>query len=59
MALFTEDTPFEVFMDAKAPTPMQVVHGRPDLFAVFDNLSTYPVRMQFNGQTRTGAITSP
>lgn len=59
MALFTEDTLFEVFMDTRNPTPTQVVRGRADLFAVFDNLNTYPVRMQFNGQTRTGAITSP
>ena len=28
MALFTEDTNFEVYMDEKLPTPTQVVSGR-------------------------------
>ncbi|MDO5633241.1 MAG: nuclear transport factor 2 family protein [Paracoccus sp. (in: a-proteobacteria)] len=52
MALFTTDTVFEVFMDAKDPTPTQVVRGRDDLFPVFDNLNTYPLTMHFNGQSR-------
>lgn len=52
MALFTTDTLFEVFMDAKNPTPTQVVQGREGLFPVFDNLNSYPVTMHFNGQSR-------
>ncbi len=52
MALFTEDTLFEVFMDAKATEPSQVVRGRVDLFPVFDNLNTCPVTMHFNSQSR-------
>ncbi|MDO5605829.1 MAG: nuclear transport factor 2 family protein [Paracoccus sp. (in: a-proteobacteria)] len=28
------------------------MRGRDDLFAVFDNLNTYPVTMHFNGQSR-------
>lgn len=52
MALFTEDTLFEVFMDAKNPEPSQVIRGRAGLFPVFDNLNTYPVTMHFNGQSR-------
>ena len=51
MALFTEDTNFEVFMDEKNPTPTQVVSSRKDLFPVFDNLNTYLSTMHFNGQT--------
>jgi hypothetical protein len=51
MALFTEDTNFEVFMDEKSPTPTQVVNSRKDLFPVFDNLNTYLSTMHFNGQS--------
>lgn len=51
MSLFTEDTNFEVFMDAKSPTASQVVKGRDSLFPVFDNLNTYQATMHFNGQS--------
>jgi hypothetical protein len=51
MALFTEDTNFEVFMDEKSATPTQVVNSRKDLFPVFDNLNTYLSTMHFNGQS--------
>jgi hypothetical protein len=51
MALFTEDTHFVVFMDAKAPEPTQVINKRADLFPVFDNLNTYRATMHFNGQS--------
>jgi hypothetical protein len=51
MALFTEDTRFIVFMDAKAPIPTQVIIKRADLFPVFDNLNTYRATMHFNGQS--------
>ena len=51
MALFTEDTRFIVFMDAKAPEPTQVINKRADLFPVFDNLNTYRATMHFNGQS--------
>lgn len=51
MALFTEDTNFMVFMDAKAPEPTQVIDQRADLFPVFDNLNTYRATMHFNGQS--------
>jgi SnoaL-like domain len=51
MALFTEDTRFIVFMDAKAPEPSQVIAKRADLFPVFDNLNTYRATMHFNGQS--------
>ena len=51
MALFTEDTHFEVYMDEKVPTPTQVVNGRANLFPVFDDLNQYVSTMHFNGQS--------
>ena len=51
MALFTEDTRFIVFMDAKSSQPTQVINKRADLFPVFDNLNTYRATMHFNGQS--------
>lgn len=51
MALFTEDTRFLVFMDAKAPTASQVITRRADLKPVFDNLRQYPATTHFNGQS--------
>ena len=51
MALFTEDTRFIVFMDAKSSKPAQVINKRADLFPVFDNLNTYRATMHFNGQS--------
>jgi hypothetical protein len=51
MAIFTEDTNFEVYMDEKLPTPTQVVKGRKNLFPVFDNLNQYFSTMHFNGQS--------
>ena len=51
MALFTEDTNFEVYMDEKIPTPTQVVSGRKNLFPVFDDLNQYLSTMHFNGQS--------
>jgi hypothetical protein len=52
MALFTEETNFVVFMDAKASEPTQVISKRADLFPVFDNLNTYRATMHFNGQNK-------
>ena len=51
MALFTEDTRFIVFMDAKSAEPTQVINKRTDLLPVFDNLNTYRATMHFNGQS--------
>jgi hypothetical protein len=51
MALFTEDTHFIVFMEAKLSEPTQVINKRADLFPVFDNLNTYLATMHFNGQS--------
>jgi len=51
MAIFTEDTNFEVYMDEKIATPTQVVTGRKSLRPVFDNLNQYLSTMHFNGQS--------
>lgn len=51
MALFTDDTRFLVFMDAKAETPTQELHGRDSLAPVFDNLNVYAATTHFNGQS--------
>ena len=51
MALFTEDTRFLVFMDARSDQPTQELHGRQSLAPVFDNLNTYAVTTHFNGQS--------
>ena len=51
MALFTADTRFLVYMDARAEQPTQELHGRESLAPVFDNLNTYDVTTHFNGQS--------
>jgi len=51
MALFTEDTHFLVYMDAKDPEPTQELHGRDSLAPVFDALNVYAATMHFNGQS--------
>jgi ketosteroid isomerase-like protein len=51
MALFTEDTRFLVYMDAKAEAPTQELRGRESLAPVFDNLNVYAATTHFNGQS--------
>jgi len=51
MAIFTEETNFEVYMDEKLPAPTQVITGRENLFPVFDDLNQYLSTMHFNGQS--------
>jgi hypothetical protein len=50
MALFTEDTNFEVYMDEKNPEPAQVVRGNKNLFPVFNDLNQYDSTMHLNAQ---------
>lgn len=50
MALFTEDTLFEVYMDEKIPEPTQVVKGNKNLFPVFNDLNQYDSTMHLNAQ---------
>jgi ketosteroid isomerase-like protein len=51
MALFTEDTHFVVYMDARNPEPTQELNGREALAPVFDALNAYAATMHFNGQS--------
>jgi len=51
MALFTEDTAFHVFMDARSPTATYVLHGRDALAPVFADLNQYAATTHFNGQS--------
>ena len=51
MALFTKDTRFVVYMNAKDPTPSQEVHTRDALAPVFDDLNRYAATMHFVGQS--------
>ncbi|MGY4768764.1 nuclear transport factor 2 family protein [Kribbella sp. CWNU-51] len=51
MALFTDDTHFVVYMDAKSDEPTQELRGRAALAPVFDNLNQYAATTHFNGQS--------
>ena len=57
MALFTEDTHFVVYMDAKDPTPSQELHSREALAPVFDDLNRYAATMHFVGQSTIQTLT--
>src|SRR5580700_5018673 len=51
MSLFTPDTHFVVYMDAKSPTPSQELHSREALAPVFADLNKYHATMHFVGQS--------
>ncbi len=51
MALFTADTHFVVFMNAKDPKPSQELHSRDALAPVFADLNKYNTTMHFVGQS--------
>ena len=51
LALFTEDTHFVVYIDAKSENPSQELQGREALAPVFDNLNQYEATTHFNGQS--------
>jgi len=57
MALFTPDTHFVVYMDAKNPTPTQELHSREALAPVFADLNQYATTMHFLGQTTILTLT--
>src|SRR6266481_422111 len=57
MALFTEDTHFVVYMNAKNPTPTQELHARAVLAPVFDDLNKYAATMHFVGQSTVLSLT--
>jgi hypothetical protein len=51
MSLFTTDTHFVVYMNAKDPTPSQELHSREALAPVFAELNQYAATMHFVGQS--------
>ena len=57
MALFTPDTHFVVYMNARDPTPSQELHSREDLAPVFADLNRYAATMHFLGQTTILTLT--
>jgi hypothetical protein len=56
MALFTPDTHFVVYMNAKDPTPSQELHSREALAPVFDALNQYQATMHFLGQSTVASL---
>jgi ketosteroid isomerase-like protein len=57
MALFTEDTHFVVYMNAKDPKPSQELHSREALAPVFADLNQYEATMHFVGQSTIFTLT--
>jgi ketosteroid isomerase-like protein len=57
MALFTKDTHFVVFMNAKDPKPSQELHSRDALAPVFADLNQYDATTHFVGQSTIFALT--
>src|ERR1700760_1866250 len=57
MALFTTDTHFVVYMNAKDPKPSQELHSREALAPVFADLNKYAATMHFLGQTTILTLT--
>lgn len=51
MSLFTRDTHFVVYMNAKDPTPSLELHSREALAPVFADLNKYAATMHFLGQS--------
>src|SRR5580700_8633149 len=51
MALFTSDSHFVVYMNAKDPKPTQELHSREALAPVFAELNRYDATTHFIGQT--------
>ena len=57
MSLFTADTHFVVYMNAKDPTPSQELHSREALAPVFADLNKYTATMHFVGQSTILTLT--
>jgi len=58
MALFTTDTHFVVYMNAKDPTPSQELHSREALAPVFAALNQYDATTHFVGQSTLFTLTA-
>ena len=57
MSLFTEDTHFVVYMNAKDPTPTLELHTRAALAPVFAELNKYDATTHFVGQSTIFTMT--
>ena len=57
-SLFTPDTHFVVYMNAKDPTPSQELHSREALAPVFADLNKYDATTHFVGQSTIFTLTS-
>ena len=57
MSLFTPDTHFVVYMNAKDPKPSQEMHSREALAPVFADLNRYAATMHFVGQSTILGLT--
>jgi hypothetical protein len=57
MALFTADTRFVVYMNARDPKPSQELHSREELAPVFADLNKYAATMHFLGQSTILSLT--
>src|SRR5713226_993174 len=57
MSLFTADTHFVVYMNAKDPTPSQELHSREALAPVFAELNKYDATTHFVGQSTIFTLT--
>ena len=58
MSLFTPDTHFVVYMNAKDPTPSQELHSREALAPVFAELDKYDATTHFVGQSTIYSLTA-
>jgi hypothetical protein len=58
MSLFTADTHFVVYMNAKDPKPSQELHSREALAPVFADLNKYDATTHFVGQSTIFTLTS-
>lgn len=58
MSLFTEDTHFVVYMNAKDPTPSQELQSREALAPVFADLNKYDATTHFVGQSTITTLSS-
>jgi hypothetical protein len=58
MALFTADTHFVVYMNAKDPTPSMEMHSREALAPVFADLNKYDATTHFVGQSTISTLTA-
>src|ERR1700751_4011946 len=58
MALFTTDTHFVVYMNAKDPKPSQELHSREELAPVFADLNRYDATTHFLAQSTIFTFTA-